>query len=158
MNYSKKILVRFLFILLLFLIISIFVNIDIDEFFINTIYTVTGIFFSFGLGLIINFNFREVKNPRFIKELRKNRDTVRNSFIICFFINTFLLILNKFLISNNLQQVNLSLKNTSITLNFPILFGVVMIYSVYYYILNFTSFQKLNDDIFDKIDKEKSVD
>ena len=155
MSYAKKIIFRTFFISVIFLLTSIFIKIDFDAFFINTLYTVSGIFFSFGLGIIINFNIREVKNPKFIRELRHNRDRIRNSFIICFFLNTFCLILYKFMITNEISKIVLDFRDLKFLLNFPILFGIIMIYSIYYYILNFTSFQKLNDDIFDKIDKEK---
>lgn len=39
---------------------------------ISTLYNVSGIMFSIGLGLIVSFNLSGIRNREYIKEIRKN--------------------------------------------------------------------------------------
>ncbi|XYU81811.1 hypothetical protein ACTG5S_11260 [Pasteurella multocida] len=54
----------------------------------NVLYTVAGILFSVGLGLIITIVPSGVKNPSYIAEIRRAINKVRNRFFIEFFLIT----------------------------------------------------------------------
>ena len=48
---------------------------------ISTLYNVSGIMFSIGLGLIVTFNLSGIRNREYIKEIRKNIANIRDIFI-----------------------------------------------------------------------------
>ena len=136
--------------------ISVFISsfcaeIQPDEFFNGTIFNVSGIMFSLGLGLIVTFNLSSVKNREYIVYIRKSLNKVRNSFIFYFGITVLCYILDKYFRDKGVISIPFfSIKNIKIELNFAILFCILMFYSIAYYIVNFLHIQRLNDDIFDK--------
>lgn len=145
-----KITIRILLIISLFILVSSFCSIKLDDFFINTIYTVSGIMFSVGLGLIVTFNIGGIKNKKYIMQIRKSIDNVRNSFLKYFIISTLCFILDYYLRKKEFNITALSIGNLQIELNWSILFCLLMLYSIVYYVANFIEIQKLNNDIFDK--------
>jgi hypothetical protein len=151
-----KHIIRILVISVLFVIISLVCPMHPDEFFINTIFTVSGIMFSVGLGLIVTFNISGVKNGKHIKQLRTNINKVRNSFIIYFLITTISYILDKYLRDSKTLSASFQIGNTHIELNWSVLFCLLMLYSIIYYVANFIEIQKLNNDIFDKVNESNS--
>lgn len=61
---------------------------------ISTLYNVSGIMFSIGLGLIVSFNLSGIRNREYIKEIRKNIANIRDIFISYFIISTLIYITN----------------------------------------------------------------
>ena len=57
------------------------------------------------------------------------------------------------IIFKNLFGINLSFKEFSFNFNFSLFAVLVMFYAIFYYIINFLAMQKLNDDIFDKLNE-----
>lgn len=88
--------IRFIVVLLLSIIISSVWDTRPDDFFMSTIYTVTGIIFSIGLSLIVMFSLHGLKNKSYINHLRKNLFYIRQSFIVYFSIATICYILDKY--------------------------------------------------------------
>lgn len=111
-----------------------------------TLYTVSGIMFSIGLGLIVSFNLSEIKHPIYLKEIRENIKKVRNSFIFSFICLTVF-----FVIIQCLDEFDLSF----LFFNSKIFVALTLLHSIVYYIYNFLSIQKLNDDILDKINRSR---
>lgn len=111
---------------------------------IEILYTVSGILFSVGIGLVVTFKLGNVKHPIYRREIKKSVLTVRNSFFFYFTISTTIFILcseNKdFYLSINTNFVNISLNLSFLSL-------ITIIVSMFYYITNFIAIQKLNDDI-----------
>lgn len=131
----------------------------LDDFFMNTIYTVSGIMFSIGLGLIVTFNLQGIKNKTYIKKIRQNLKDVRSTYILYFAISTICFVIDKYfreidntIIKESIISINLT---DSFTLNFnvAVFLGLLMFYSILYFIINFLAIQKLNDDIFDKLNE-----
>lgn len=122
-----------------------------DTFLLSTLYTVCGIMFSIGLGLIVTFNMNGVKNKNYINKIRKNLTSVRDSFLIYFVISTTCLVLGQYL---NDVDVRFEVKGTMITISPVMLFFSLIIYSIIFFIINFLEVQKLSQDIFDKINQE----
>lgn len=122
-----------------------------DTFLLSTLYTVCGIMFSIGLGLIVTFNMNGVKNKSYINKIRKNLTSVRDSFLIYFVISTTCLVLGQYL---NDVDVKFEVKGTVITISPVMLFFSLIIYSIIFFIINFLEVQKLSQDIFDKINQE----
>lgn len=151
-----KIIIRILLVFILFIIISLVCSLHPDDFFVNTIFTVSGIMFSVGLGLIVTFNISGVKNKKHIQQLRANINSVRNSFITYFLITTISYIVDKYLRDAKLISTHMQIKNFQIELNWSVFFCLLMMYSIAYYIINFIEIQKLNNDIFDKINNSNT--
>lgn len=145
-----KTIIRISIIIGIFISISLACSIQLDDFFINTIYTVSGIMFSVGLGLIVTFNIGGVKNKKYIAQLRGSIDKVRNSFLRYFLISTVCYILDYYLRKKTINITVLNIKSFEIELNWSILFCLLILYSIIYYIINFIEIQRLNNDIFDK--------
>ena len=149
-----KTIIRILFVLILFIITSLACSIHPDDFFVNTIFTVSGIMFSVGLGLIVTFNMGGIKNKKYIKLLRGNIDRVRNSFLKYFLISTVCFTADYYLRQKGLNITAINIKDTHFELNWSVLFCLLMLYSIVYYIINFIAIQKLNNDIFDKANEQ----
>jgi len=148
-----NILIRVLVVILVFGSTTYFFKEPIDNFFITTIFTVAGIMFSLGLGLIVTFKIDGVKNPSYIKDLRSNIKNVRDSFLAHFLITLGSYVLDYSLRKNQLSITILHIKEIGFPLNWSILFCLLMLYSIAYFIINFMGIQKLNDDLFDKVNK-----
>ncbi|MDR3706619.1 MAG: hypothetical protein P4L28_12030 [Paludibacteraceae bacterium] len=148
-----KTIVRILFIIFLSLFFSSILTISLSDFFISTIFNVSGILFSVGLGLIVTFDINDVKNKSFIKEIRNNLNGVRNSFIFYFSLSVFCYIIDKYLRDNKIFVWNINIYDIYIKLNWSVLFCLLMFYSIFYFIINFLSIQKLKNDIVDKINE-----
>ena len=145
--------VKKLILVMIFIILSVFINKQLDEFFMNTIYTVAGIMFSIGIGLVATFSLHGIKNPSYVKTIRKNLNCVRNSFIRYFSISTILYIADKYIKDDLNSLIIFSFKEFSFNFNFSLFAVLVMFYAIFYYIINFLAMQKLNDDIFDKLNE-----
>lgn len=107
--------------------------------------------FSIGLGLISTFNLSGIKNQSIIKRIRNNLKTVRNSYIIYFFLSTLCFIADNYLRSNRNSIMHFTISNIHFDINWAVLFCLYMFFSILYFIVNFFEIQKLNDDIFDNI-------
>jgi len=123
-----------------------------DSFFSSTIFTIAGIMFSVGIGLIVTFNPSGVKNKDYLRELRSNIQNIRNSFLLHFCLLSVYFIINQYVAD---KKHDLHIKTPiEITFSFSIFFCLLMIYSSIYFVVNFLEIQKLNNDIFDKLNKE----
>jgi len=122
-----------------------------------TIFNVSGIMFSLGLGLLATFNLNSVKNKSYINEIRKRLNTVRNIFIFCFVITIICYSLDNFFGKISFCPIP-DIEKLQIKINFTILYCFSAFYSILYYIRNFFAMQKLNDDILDKVLKEDNDD
>ncbi len=122
-----------------------------EAFLISTLYSVCGIMFSIGLGLIVTFNMAGVRNKGYIKKIRKSLLVIRNSFLRYFTISTFCLILNEYL-----KDFEFTWEFKSIVWKFSpsMLFFLLIIYSIVFFIINFLSVQELGHDIYDKVNEE----
>lgn len=123
-----------------------------DGFFSSTIYTVSGIMFSIGLGLIVTFNPAGVKNKDYIRALRANIIDVRNAFLTHFGLSTVYYVLNQYL-SDPKYEIHTHFV-FNISFSWSIFLCLLMLYSAIYFVINFIEIQKLNNDIFDKINSE----
>lgn len=145
----KKIALRGFIIVIITLVLSSVGDFKPDNTLMNTIFTVSGIMFSIGLGLIVNFNLQEVRNAWYIRKIRINLNKVRNSFIFFFALST-----ASFLMNEYLGCLQFSFKFVHFDLS--IFFLIMMLFSIVYYIVNLIDLQKLNNDIVDKLNKEEN--
>lgn len=149
----KKIIVSTILLLIPATICSSVCSIRPDSFFSSTIYTVSGIMFSIGLGLIVTFNPSGVKNKQYILALRKNISVVRNDFLIHFGLSTIYYALNQYFSDPKFEiHIHFIVK---LSLSWSIYLCLLMIYSAIYFVVNFIEIQKLNNDIFDRINSEQ---
>lgn len=118
----------------------------------NALFTISGIMFAIGLGLIVSFSPEGVKNPSYIQKIRQTVNEVRNNFLMEFMVVCLVYILSTLPFFT--QEIVIT---ESLTINFLIFFGLQLAMSIFYFSLNFLSIQKLKNDIFDVILKEKSA-
>ena len=120
---------------------------------VSTLYTVAGIVFSIGLGLISGFDLRDIKNKEYLEKIRHNIKVTRNSFIFFFSYATSALL--AFLYFGK-DDYSWHFKKIEIILRLDIgVFAVLSIlFSIIYFILNFLALQRLRDQITDRILEE----
>lgn len=123
-----------------------------DPSLISTLYTVSGIMFSIGLGLIVTFNMNGVKNKSYIVEIRKNLNSVRNSFLFYFSLSTIAMIITLYTPKNDITLYNAF--SFDIVLNYHMTMCLFVVFSILFFIINFLDVQKLNQDLFDELNKE----
>lgn len=144
---------RFIVLIVISLIAGLSVKLKVGEIFMSTIFNVSGIMFSLGLGLIVTFNLNGVKNKGYIKSIRENLLKVRNSFMLYFSIVVLCFVIDQVLRSNNMEVYEFIILSKSLNMNWSVFLLVLMLYSILYFIFNFLNIQKLNDAIFDEINK-----
>ncbi len=147
----KKRLLLSIVVILLSIGVSTFSPIGVGESFLNTIYTVAGIMFSIGMGVICTFNPDRIKNNSYLSEIRRNISTIRSSYIHYFTISS-----TSFLASQifpNLRQPWL-IRDYQIVFDLPTTVLVINLLGIIYYISNFLAIQKLNFQITDRINSE----
>lgn len=152
MNLKMKQYSRILLIILL-VSLSSFVHYSPKEYLMSTVYGVSGIMFSVGIGLIVTFNMNGIKNKKFISDIRSNISKVRRSFILYFSISTFAYILNSILVDNKLLKTSISVLSKDVDIYFSLPICLIMIYSIIFFVVNFYQIQKLNEDIYDEMNK-----
>jgi hypothetical protein len=121
------------------------------EYFMNTIYSVLGIMFSIGFGIVVNINLAGVKNHDYIRIIRGNIKKVRNSYIYYFTLSTLLFIFERFAAEAGIQRISI-LEREFINFDIDIFSAtmIILFYSIFYFIFNFIEIQRLNEEIFDK--------
>ncbi|PWD85807.1 hypothetical protein DC081_06500 [Ignatzschineria cameli] len=151
---------KFWYVLLIALIISIplsfFIKIG-EGALLSTIFTINGIMFSIGLGIVSNFNLQGIRRWDYIATIRKNINLVRNSFISFFSVSSFSFILVNLLSDDvfyHYDRFNLTLDLKDILTIFSLF---VMVYSIIYFIYNFIKIQDLSQSIFDRILEEENA-
>lgn len=150
----KRMIASTLFVLALTTLASTAWAIRPDGFFSSTVFTVCGIMFSIGLGLIVTFTPNGVKNRSYIIEIRKNITNVRNSFLIHFSLASVCYVLNQYFYN---KEFKFQLFNyIDITFSVSIFLCLLMIYAAIFFIVNFIQIHKLSNDIFDAVNKETS--
>lgn len=150
-----RILIKVLSLLIVTFSYSTFVDVKSNPIFISTIYNISGIMFSIGLGLIITFNISGVKNPKSISKLRLNIKRISRLFISYFCISSLCYLLSNVKIANLCFELRIFL-NYKLIFSFNIVYNLIILYSIVYFIINFLAVRKLNDDLYDKINKENN--
>lgn len=114
-----------------------------------TIYTLSGIMFSIGMGIVCTFNPSSIKNQQVFQRIKTNIINVRDSFLIYFLLST-----STFLMSQVCERSYLSVMDLVVAFDpkiFALLFSLV---SILYFIINFLTIQRLIFDIAERVMKE----
>lgn len=113
----------------------------------NTIYTVSGIMFSIGMGVLCTLNPDRIKNDSFYKAIKSNLLEVRNSYLVYFFI-----ISGMYLLYQIFPDAGLVVKLSKISIVFNLAFAAMFlnILGILYFISNFMAIQKLGFNISDR--------
>lgn len=101
----------------------------------STLYNVSVILFSVGMGLIFGFNLDGIKNGDYVKSIRFQLKKIRNNFILLIMILTVL---------KDITQLTEFVFLQYFTITY-------LIYSFVYFILTFIELQKLKEQISDAI-------
>lgn len=155
MNWITKTIIRIIVLGFIGILLSTFEVIYPNATLLSTLYTVCGIMFSIGLSLIVTFNLSNIRNKRYLETIEHDLKSIRDSFMWYFAIATIAYIGESYLPMNNLNsqifQIEIGLK-----LNWWIVFFILILFSIIYFIMNFIALQKLNSDIYDKINEEQN--
>lgn len=115
--------------------------------FLNTLYTVSGIMFSIGMGVLCTLNPDKVKNDGYYKAIKANVIAVRDSYLVYFFIISIMYLIYQIYPDANFikgfggRQITFDLAFATMFLN---------ILGILYFIANFMQIQKLGLDISDR--------
>jgi len=132
---------RFIIIISLTLLIGSILGGAFREGVLGTLYSVSGIVFSIGMGLIISFNLGGVRESDHIFFIRKNLTQVRKSFIIEFALSTFFYISHPYLPDIEFSYIKFIWTYFS---------ALLILSSITYFVKNFIAIQHLKDEIFDR--------
>ena len=129
---------------LLSFILSPFLNQEdkMNQAIVPTIYTLSGIMFSIGMGIACTFNPSQIRNEQVFQRVKKNITNVRNTFLMYFMLSTV-----TFLTSQILARKHISIMNFTLIFDYKILALLFSIVSLIYFIVNFLTIQKLIFDI-----------
>ncbi len=142
---------KFIFVLLVATLISIYTNVSFSDAFLGTFYSVSGIMFSIGLGLAVNFDISSLQNEEYIKKIRENINIVKNHFFLYFASSTVCYILSNTII----EDLKFIIRENEFNINFDVFYLIVVLFSIIYFTINFLEIQNLKNDIIDRIREEK---
>lgn len=148
----KKIIISLTITVILSALFSSITNSVPNSYFLNTMYTVSGIMFSIGMGVICTFIPNKVKNKKYYNIIKNDINKIRNSYVAWFAAVT--IIYSTYQILEN-WQFNLNFSNLQISFNLSFLCFFFTILSICYFCINFFGIQKLIFDIAEKIESEE---
>lgn len=144
----KRLIFTFIGVFLIAIVLSLF-GFEYSHQTISSLYNVLGIIFSIGMGLLITFRLDGIKNTSYVRYIRSNVRHIRNCFIIYFAISTIIYMGYPKIPAYNYKSY---IDTTLIANQFTTYF---IAFSMIYFVVNFLAIQKLNEDIFDRINKDQ---
>lgn len=119
---------------------------------VNTLYSVSAILFSVGIGLVVTVVPNGIKNKGYLRRIKGNLNRVRNCFFIEFLVVTGVHLLCTVRDAPNIHLFDLFGYHFMFD---PIAFELMLLcLSLVYYYLNFIDIQRLNNDIFEATNKD----
>ena len=128
--------------------ITLLMDIEIGENVSNTLFTIVGIMFSIGMSIAVTSNTSVVVNRKIRNSLRDEINRIRNLFISCFSIVSFIYVLNIIFTNWTLEVWGYKIFNLEVCQL------IIQLYSIAYFIVNFMSLQNLNNQIGDAMNEE----
>lgn len=128
-------------------------SLKFDATFYNTLFTILGIFYSIGYSIALSFNYSKIENIDFAMRIRKEVRSIIKRFTCCLIISTILFLLSNLLFLGD-KPILIELQKGFFKISFQILFAVSMLYCLMHLVYNFARFQKLKDDLEDKVRKD----
>ncbi len=122
---------------------------NMNQAIVPTIYTLSGIMFSIGMGIVCTFNPSPIKNKQIFQRIKVNIANVRNSFMVYFSLSTV-----TFLVSQMFNRNCISVADFTIIFDpkiFALSFSLV---GIIYFIINFLTIQNLIFDIAERTIEE----
>lgn len=127
--------------------ITLLMDIEIGENVSNTLFTIVGIMFSIGMSIAVTSNTSVVVNRKIRNSLRDEINRIRNLFISCFSIVSFIYVLNIIFTNWTLEVWGYKIFNLEVCQL------IIQLYSIAYFIVNFMSLQNLNNQIGDAMNE-----
>lgn len=121
---------------------------DPKESFLNTVYTISGIMFSIGMGVLCTLNPDKVKNDVYYCNIKENVISVRNSYIVYFTLISAVYLIFQLYPTAKLELF--TIKSLVITMKISYVAITLNILGILYFIANFIQIQKLGFEISDK--------
>jgi hypothetical protein len=133
-----------------FILEALFIGRPADAF-INTIYTIAGIMFSIGMGIIGTINLDRVLNKDIYKILKRGIVKVRTNYMAYFSAITIPYLLCQMVENDELIfQLNILSNVWNLSIDLATFTISINIIAIAYFILNFVEIQKLNFEISEK--------
>lgn len=133
--------IRFIVVIIITLVISSIAYLSVNDSVLSTLYNVSCIVFSVGMGLIVSFSLNGVREKGYINSIKKNLDNTRSSFIIEFSFVTFFYILYSYIPNIVINYIRL---------DWSCFVAVFTVFSICFFVKNFIAIQDLKDDIFER--------
>jgi hypothetical protein len=118
--------------------------IDCSDGFFSGIYTVIGIMFPVALSQIMAFSFSDIENDKFVQRYRGQLSDIRFVFVVLFSIATIVFLI---------KSVSFKFQWKWIKFDIQFLYGIYLLFCLFYYIRNFVSLAKLKNEIEDEVRK-----
>jgi hypothetical protein len=131
------------------------ISINFDSTFYNTLFTVIGIFYSIGYSIALGFNFDRIQNDEFSKRIKKEIKKIIKLFTICLFISAILFLLSNAFVAGSNPALNF-FHYGYLKFSPQIFFAASLLFCLIFLVYNFTCFQKLKDDLEEKIKDENT--
>ena len=147
----KKIILNIVFVFVLYFAMASLSKVQPNDAFINTIYTISGIMFSIGMGIIGTINFDKVLNMEYYNTIKANVILVRTKYLVYFCIISFSYAIYQLLPQKSLKFMPVLLSKKMILCFDLYYFAISLnIVSIAYFIINFIEIQRLNFEISEK--------
>ncbi len=143
----KRLLTLSLLLLFLSILLASTTNAEPASDFLGTLYTVAGIMFSIGMGIICAINLDKVKNVKFYTAIKDNILEVRDIYLYYFAIISVGYL--AYQLAPGLEYT-VTIHGVVITFRLSLLVALLTVLSVIYFTLNFLAIQKLNFQITEK--------
>ncbi|MGN6937885.1 hypothetical protein ACTHSK_03360 [Neisseria sp. P0012.S006] len=151
-NYKKHGIIIFVFIVLSIIFSSLIKEKKTIDSFMNTIYTISGIMFSIGMGILCTTNPDKIKNIQIYMQVKESILSVRNNYIAYFSLISFCYLFYQVFPEFYFGIFDLNIAIKKVPIIFTIKYATIFlnILGILYFIFNFIEIQKLNFDISDK--------
>lgn len=145
---------RFIFIFIISILAYVVFPHALDSNVLSTIYNISCILFSVGMGLIITFNLNDIKNTSYIYSIRNRINLIRDKYIQFFTIMT-VLYLSNYIIPNYSFSINFPYKLNALDIDINNFMRYITLtfclFTIFYFTINFKGVQKLKDEICDRL-------
>lgn len=118
--------------------------------FCNTIFTVIGIFYSIGYGIVLNFDYSKLKNDELTNRIQKEVNHVGNFFHLYFLLALAFFSVLTYLLRQDGVVLGV-LRYGNFVFSFPLFFTISMLLILLSLLYNFKQLQNLKENLNNKI-------
>lgn len=144
-----KLILRFVVAICISVLMTSCFNIHGNDGVLQTLFTILGIVFSLGMGLLVSFKLSEVKNSKIRKDMRHSLSHTLKLYVGDFGLTSFVFLISLLIYNGKVLKIT-----DSISVDYSLSAICVCVTSIAYEVYNFTKIDKLNVDIEEEIINE----